>query len=114
MVSGTQLGHITLRAQPVDATPSGINLLFKGGVYGPRETCGVFCGAKDRHMAPLEDGAIVSYDWARIWQATYVHSLSVVTSRWDCSASPSTLAASTHTGSARGHLARDCFRLVAS
>jgi hypothetical protein len=25
-------------AQPVDATPSDINLLFKGGVYGPKET----------------------------------------------------------------------------
>src|SRR6266852_9495648 len=114
MVSGTQLGHITLRAQPVDATPSGINLLFKGGVYGTRETCGVFCGAKDRHMAPLEDGAIVAYDWARIWQATYVHSLSVVALRWDCSGSPSALAASTHTGRARGHLAGDRLRFVDS
>jgi hypothetical protein len=37
-------------AQPIDATPSGINLLFKGGVYGPRETDGIFRGAEDRHM----------------------------------------------------------------
>jgi hypothetical protein len=45
----------------------------KGGVYEPRETGGAFCGAKDRRVVPLEGGAVIAYDWARLRQATYVH-----------------------------------------
>ncbi|MCU1240374.1 MAG: integrase catalytic subunit [Candidatus Acidoferrum typicum] len=33
--------RLTRWTQQVDATPSNINLLFKGGVYGPRETGGL-------------------------------------------------------------------------
>src|SRR5713101_3365319 len=40
-------------------------------------------------MAPLEGGTVVAYDWARMRQAPYVHSLSSVPSRWNCSGSPS-------------------------
>ena len=36
---------------------------------------------------PLEGGAVAAYDWARLRQATYVNSLSVVASWWDCSGS---------------------------
>src|SRR6266849_2219583 len=90
--------RLTLRAQQVDASPSKINLLFRGGVYAPRETGGAVSGATVRHMVPLEGGAIVAYDRARLRQATYVNSLSVVASRGDCSGSPSALAAGAHTG----------------
>ena len=38
-------------------------------------------------MVPLEGGAVAAYDWARLRQATYVNSLSVVASWWDCSGS---------------------------
>ena len=43
--------------QQVDATPSDINLLFKGGVYGSRETGRAFCGATNGPMVPLEGGS---------------------------------------------------------
>jgi hypothetical protein len=34
-------------SQWVDATPSDIRLLFKGGVYDAREIRGAFCGAAE-------------------------------------------------------------------
>jgi hypothetical protein len=34
--------------------------VFKGGVYGPRETGGAFCGAEERHVVPLEGGTVVA------------------------------------------------------
>ena len=46
--------------QPVDATPSGIKLFFKGGVYEARETVWAFRGAEDRRVASLEGGADVA------------------------------------------------------
>jgi len=57
-------------SQQVGATPSNINLLFRGGVYGPRETGKAFCGANDGPVVPLEGGAVAPYDWARFRQAT--------------------------------------------
>jgi hypothetical protein len=51
----------------------------------------------DRHMVPLEGGAVVAYDWSGR-QGTYLHSLSVGGSRWDCPASPSALAPDADTG----------------
>jgi hypothetical protein len=57
-------------SQWVDATPSNIKLLLKGGVYGPRETGGAFSGAADRAMEPLEGGAVAAHNWARLRQAT--------------------------------------------
>jgi hypothetical protein len=47
-------------AQPVDATPSDINLSTKGGVYDPRETVWTFGGAKEGRVAPLEGGRFVA------------------------------------------------------
>jgi hypothetical protein len=44
-----------VRAQRVGATPSNINLLFRGGVYGPRETGGAFCGVLDDNFDALAD-----------------------------------------------------------
>src|SRR6266705_3823699 len=52
--------RISLRAQAVDATPSGIDLLSKGGVYDPRETVWAFCGAEERHVVPLEGRTVVA------------------------------------------------------
>ena len=46
--------------QQVDATLSNMNPLFKGGVYDPGQTTGMFCGAKERHMEPLEGGAVIA------------------------------------------------------
>jgi hypothetical protein len=41
-------------AQPVDATPSAINLFSKGGVYGATETGEAFREPTDRDLGPLE------------------------------------------------------------
>jgi hypothetical protein len=49
-----------LPAQPVDATPSDINLFTKGGVYDPKETVWTFGGAKEGRVAPLEGGRFVA------------------------------------------------------
>ena len=46
-----------------------MKLLFKGGVYDVRETGGAVCGATDRAMEPLEGGAVVARDRARLRQA---------------------------------------------
>jgi len=47
-------------AQPVDATPSDINLFTKGGVYDASETGEAFCDAEDRYVESLEGGAVVA------------------------------------------------------
>ena len=47
-------------AQPVDATPSDIDLFSKGGVYDARETGEALCDAEDRHVEPLEGGTVVA------------------------------------------------------
>jgi hypothetical protein len=47
-------------AQPVDATPSDINLFIKGGVYDPRETVWAFGGAEEGRVAPLEGRRVVA------------------------------------------------------
>jgi hypothetical protein len=47
-------------SQPVDATPSDMNLLSKGGVYDPSESGGAFCDAENRDMVPLEGGTVVA------------------------------------------------------
>jgi hypothetical protein len=52
--------RLVVWSQQVDATPSNINLLSKGGVYDPRETGGAFCDAEDRHVVPLEGGTLVA------------------------------------------------------
>jgi hypothetical protein len=49
-------------AQPVDATPSDINLFFKGGVYDVRETGKAFLDAEDRDVEPLEGWTVVASD----------------------------------------------------
>ena len=50
----------SLPAQPVDATPSAINLFTKGGVYGARETSEAFREPADRPVEPLEGGTVVA------------------------------------------------------
>jgi IS30 family transposase len=45
-------------AQPVDATPSVINLFSKGGVYDATETGKTFGDAANRHVEPLEGDLI--------------------------------------------------------
>jgi hypothetical protein len=47
-------------AQPVNATPSDINLFSKGGVYDSRETGEAFRDAEDRPVEPLEGGTVVA------------------------------------------------------
>src|SRR5689334_25215721 len=54
----------TLSAQPVDATPSDMNLFSKGGVYDARETGEAFCEPADGHVGPLEGGTVVTRDRA--------------------------------------------------
>jgi hypothetical protein len=46
--------------QTVDATPSGIKLFSKGGVYEARETVWAFGRAEERGLASLEVGADVA------------------------------------------------------
>jgi hypothetical protein len=65
-------------AQPVDATPSDINLFSKGGVYDARETGEAFRGAEDRPVEPVEGGTVTASDWARLRQEPCVDSLHVV------------------------------------
>jgi hypothetical protein len=101
-----------LRAQPVDATPSDINLFSKGGVHDASETGEAFRDAEDRHVGPLEGGTVSASDWARLRQEQFVHSLFVVAARRDCSGRPSALAGNAHTGGARGHLSRNRLRFV--
>jgi len=47
-------------AQTVDATPSDINLFFKGGVYDATETVKAFLGPAERHVEALEGGTVVA------------------------------------------------------
>jgi hypothetical protein len=47
-------------AQPVDATPSVINLFSKGGVYDASKTGEAFCCAEDRAVEPLESRTVVA------------------------------------------------------
>ena len=53
-----QVGWATFReplpAQPVDATPSAINLFTKGGVYDATTMGEAFRDAENRHVEPLE------------------------------------------------------------
>jgi hypothetical protein len=49
-----------MSVQTVDATPSGIKLFFKGGVYETRETVWAFSRAEERRVASLEVGADVA------------------------------------------------------
>jgi hypothetical protein len=48
------------RSQPVDATPSDMNSISKGGGYGTRKTEQAYHGAADRNVAPLEGGRVVA------------------------------------------------------
>src|ERR1700674_2774328 len=100
----------SLPVQPVDATPSAINLFSKGGVYDASETGTAFRDAENRHVELLEGGAVVASDWTRLRQEPRVHSVYVVAARRDCSGRSSALAANAHTGRARGHLSGNCFR----
>ena len=90
-------------AQPVDGTPSAINLFSKGGVYGATETGEAFREPTDRHVIPLEGGTVVARDWTSLRQGPRIHSVYVVAARRDCSGRASALAAHSHTGRARGH-----------
>ena len=65
-------------AQPVDATPSAINLSSKGGVYDATETGKTFRDPADRHVEALEGGTVAAGDWARLRQGPCVHSVYVV------------------------------------
>jgi hypothetical protein len=49
--------RLVVPVQTVDATPSGIKLFFKGGVYATRKTVWTFRGAEVRRVATLEGGA---------------------------------------------------------
>jgi hypothetical protein len=72
-------------AQPVDATPSAINLFSKGGVYGATETGEAFREPADGHVGPLEGGTVVTRDRAGLWQESCGRSLPVDASWRDCS-----------------------------
>ena len=49
-----------LPAQPVDATPSAINLFTKGGVHDASETGKAYRDAEERHVGPLEGRTVVA------------------------------------------------------
>jgi hypothetical protein len=49
-----------LSAQPVDPTPSAINLFSKGGVYDAIETGEAVRDAADQHVESLEGGTVVA------------------------------------------------------
>jgi hypothetical protein len=47
-------------AQPVNATPSAINLFFKGGVYDATTTGKAFREPTERHVDALEGGTVIA------------------------------------------------------
>jgi hypothetical protein len=47
-------------AQPVDATPSDINLFSKGGVHDASETMETVFGPAGRYVEPLEGWTVVT------------------------------------------------------
>jgi hypothetical protein len=47
-------------AQPVDATPSDINLFSKGGVYEIQAAVQAFGAAAERHVEALEGRAVLA------------------------------------------------------
>jgi hypothetical protein len=47
-------------AQPVDATPPGVNLSPRGGVHETRETMEAFWRPAGRYVEPLEGGRVVA------------------------------------------------------
>jgi hypothetical protein len=49
-----------LLAQPVDATPSGVNLFSKGGVHESRETMEAVFGPAVGYVEPSESGRVVA------------------------------------------------------
>jgi hypothetical protein len=49
-----------LPAQPVDATPSDINLFSKGGVHDATDTGKAFREPAERHVEALEGGTVVA------------------------------------------------------
>jgi hypothetical protein len=51
---------ISLPAQPVDATPSDINLFSKGGVYDATDTGKAFGDLANRPVEPLEGETVVA------------------------------------------------------
>jgi hypothetical protein len=53
----------TVPAQPVDATPPGINLFLKGGV-GDAKTMEAIFGPTGRYVEPLEGWPFVKCDWS--------------------------------------------------
>jgi len=54
------MSRLVVRAQTVDATPSGIKLVLKGGVYEGWETVWAFGGAEERRVASVEGRADVA------------------------------------------------------
>jgi hypothetical protein len=57
LINAAVAGHVRLGvpAQPVDATPSNINLLSKGGVYGPREETSHRAASRTQTTCPVTD-----------------------------------------------------------
>jgi hypothetical protein len=56
--------------QLVDATPSELKALIKGGVYDPKETDKALGSATSRVVESLESRRIVACDWSRARQTT--------------------------------------------
>jgi len=100
-----------LPAQPVDATPPGINLSSKGGVHETRETMEAVCRPAGRYVEPLESWAAITCDWSSAGQGPCGHSASVGASWGNRSGRSSPFAAGTHPGRTRRHLPRNRQRL---
>ena len=45
------------------------DLLLKDGVYERREPIETFSRAENGYLEPLEGGAVVAWNWTRLWQA---------------------------------------------
>jgi hypothetical protein len=60
LVALPHMSRETVPAQPVDATPSAINLFTKGGVYDATGTAKAFRGAEDRYVEPLEGRTVLA------------------------------------------------------
>ena len=73
--ASTPKSRETVPTQPVDATPSAVNLFTKGGLFDASEMGQIFLGTADRPPGPLEGETVVAWDWACLWQEPCVDSL---------------------------------------
>ena len=99
-------------AQPVDATPSDINLFSKGGVHDAARRWKLSAAQRADMWSRWKAGQSLNAIGRALGKDHSGHSVSVGASRGDRSACSSPFAAGTHLGRTRRHLPRNRQRLL--